>query len=95
MSKNDNMSHLEKRVTYYVSRNNVLTWLAAILMMSSVGLRIAYFCGKGADATTMWLQIVLPTAACLIYALLILLDGREHFYRTAAPVTWMAAPPPL
>ena len=68
----------------------MLTWLAAILMIGSVGLRIAYFCGKGADATTMWLQIVLPTAACLIYALLILLDGREHFYRTATPVMLMA-----
>ena len=80
---------MEKRVTYFVSRKNVLTWLAAILMAGSVGLRIAYFCGKGADATTMWLQIVLPTVACLIFALQVLLDGKEHFYRTAAPVSMM------
>ena len=80
---------MEKRVTYYVSRKNLLTWMAAILMVGSVGLRIASVCGKGADTTTMWFQVVLPTAACLIFALQILLDGQEHFYRTAAPVTLM------
>ena len=81
---------MEKRTTYFVSRKCVLTWLAALLMIGSAGLRIAYFCGKGADATTMWLQIVLPVAACLILALQILLDGKEHFYRTAVPVFLMA-----
>ena len=82
--------YMEKRVTYFVSRKNWLTWMAAILMVGSVGLRIAYYCGKGADTTTMWLQIVLPTVACLLFALQILLDGQEHFYRTATPVTLMA-----
>ena len=82
---------MEKRATYYVSRKNVLTWMAAILMLGSAGLRIAYFCGKGADATTMWLQLVLPVVAGLIFALQIMLDGKEHFYRTAVPVFLMAA----
>ena len=77
---------MEKRVTHYVSRKNPLVWLAAILMLGSAGLRIAYFCGKGADATTMWLQMILPVAAGLIYCCIILLDGREHFYRTLIPV---------
>ncbi len=81
---------MEKRVTYYVSRKNILTWLAAILMLGSAGLRIAYFCGKGADATTVWLQIVLPVAACVFYGWILLLDGREHFYRTAIPVAMLA-----
>ena len=82
---------MEKRTTYLVSRKNVLTWLAALLMLGSAGLRIAYFCGKGADATTMWLQSVLPALAVLIFALQILLDGKEHFYRTAVPVFLMVA----
>ena len=77
---------MEKRMSYFVSRKNVLTWLAAILMVGSAGLRIAYYCGKGADARTMWLLIVLPVIASLIFALIVLLDGREHFYRTA--VRW-------
>ena len=85
-----NYLHMEKKRTYYVSRKHILTWLAALLMVGSVGLRIAYYCGKGADTATMWLQIVLPVAAGLIFALQILLDGQEHFYRTAAPVTMMA-----
>lgn len=81
---------MEKRVTYYVSRKNALTWLAAILMLGSAGLRIAYFCGKGADTTTVWLQIVLPVAASLLYGWILLLDGQEHFYRTAIPVAMLA-----
>ena len=81
---------MEKRTTYHVSRKNMLTWLAAILMIGSVGLRIAYFCGKGAEATTVWLQLVLPAAAASIFALQLLLDGKEHFYRTATPVLMMA-----
>ena len=79
-----------KRITYYVSRKNLLTWLAAILMIASAGLRIAYYCEKGADTTTMWFLILLPVAASLIYAATLLLDGQEHFYRTAVPVALMA-----
>ena len=73
-SKVDILGTMGKRVTHYVSRKNPLVWLAAILMLGSVGLRIAYFCGKGADATTMWLQLILPVAASLIYCCCILLD---------------------
>lgn len=81
---------MEKRNTYFVSRKHPLTWLAALFMLASVGLRIADFCEKGADATTMWLQLILPTAACLIFVLQILLDGKEHFYRTLFPVILVA-----
>lgn len=77
---------MEKRANYYVSGKNPLIWLAALLLVCSAGFRIAYFCEKGADTTTMWFQIVLPVAATLLYAAIILLDGKEHFYRTAAPV---------
>ena len=76
---------MRKRTTYFVSRKNVLTWIAAIMMIGSVGLRIADFCGKGADAKTMWLLCVLPVAAALIYVLVLLLDSKEHFYRTLVP----------
>jgi len=81
---------MEKRVTHYVSRKNPLVWLAAVLMLGSAGLRIAYFCGKGTDATTMWLQIVLPVAASLIYCCIVLLDGKEHFYRSLIPIAMFA-----
>ena len=82
---------MEKRITCYVSHKNPLTWIAFLLMMGSAGLRIAYWvCGKGTDATTMWLLMILPAAACLIYGGILLLCGREHFYRTTIPVVMMA-----
>ena len=77
---------MNKRANYYVSGKNPLIWIAALLLVCSAGFRIAYFCEKGADTTTVWFQIILPVAATLIYAAIILLDGKEHFYRTAAPV---------
>ena len=78
---------MEKRMTYFVSRKNVLTWIAAIMMIGSAGLRIAGYCGKGADTTTVWWLCVLPAAAGLIYVLNLLLDGQEHFYRTL--ISWI------
>ena len=76
---------MKKRNTYFVSRKNVLTWIAAIMMIGSAGLRIAGYCGKGAGTTTVWWLCILPVAACLIYALTLLLDSKEHFYRTLIP----------
>ena len=81
---------MEKRVSYYVSRKSLLVWLSALVMMASAVLRIAYSCGKGADAATVWFQIVLPVAACLIFVLMILLGGQERFYRTAIPAFLLA-----
>jgi len=76
---------MKKRNTYFVSNKNVLAWVAAIFMLGSVGLRIASYCGKGADTTTIWWLCVLPVAAGLIYVLNLLLDSKDHFYRTLIP----------
>ena len=81
---------MEKRVSYYVSRKSLLVWLSAWIMTASAVLRIAYSCGKGADASTVWFQIVLPVAACLIFVLIVLLSGQERFYRTAIPAFMLA-----
>ena len=81
---------MEKRVSYYVSRKSFLVWLSALVMTASAALRIAYSCGKGADASTVWFQIVLPVAACLIFVLMILLGGEERFYRMAIPAFMLA-----
>ena len=42
------------------------------------------------DTLEVWSQIVLPTAASLLYVLIALIWGKEMFYKTAIPV-WMAA----
>ena len=80
---------MEKRVHFYVSRKNVLTWLMALCLVGSAVARIVFPCLKGSEEQlNVWSQIVLPAAATLLYVLIVLLDGRERFYRTAIPV-WM------
>lgn len=76
---------MEKRINYFVSRKNLLTWLMALCMVCSAVARVLFVDVKGVD---MWSQILLPMAAALLYAINCLLDGKEHFYRTAIPV-WM------
>ena len=78
------VSVMEKRTNYYVSGKNVLTWLVALCMVCSAVARVLVGV-KGAD---LWCQIVLPIAAALLYAIIALFDGKEHFYRTAFPI-WM------
>ena len=80
---------MKNRTHLYVSRKNVLTWLMALCMVASAVARIAFSGLKGSgDSLTVWSQIVLPIAATTLYALITLLNGKEHFYRTAVPV-WM------
>jgi len=39
----------------------------------------------------MWMGLILPLAACLLYAVTVLFDGKEHLYRTALPFAAMCA----
>lgn len=80
---------MEKRNHLYVSRKNLLTWLMAVCMVGSAVARIALPGVKGTgEAQNVWSQILLPVAATLLYALIVLLDGKERFYKTAIPI-WM------
>ena len=82
---------MERRIHFYVSNRNVLTWLMALCMVCSAVARIALSGVKGAgDPLYVWSQIVLPVAAAVLYVLIVLLNGREMFYKTAIPV-WMVA----
>ena len=76
---------MNRKPHFYVSRKNVLTWLMALCMVCSAVARIFDIGGKGPD---LWSQIVLPVAACLLYAFIAVASGKEHFYKTAIPV-WM------
>jgi len=83
---------MEKRITYFVSRKNLLTWLATILLACSVAARIAYFCGeKGAEDATVWMGLLLPAAACVLYGLAIHLGGKERVYRSVIPFAMYCA----
>ncbi|MBQ9148718.1 MAG: hypothetical protein IJX69_04035 [Oscillospiraceae bacterium] len=82
---------MERRVHFFVSRKNVLTWLMALCLVCSAVARIALPGVKGTgDTLYVWSQIVLPIAATLLYVLIVLCSGKEMFYKTAIPV-WMIA----
>ncbi len=82
---------MEKRTHLYVSRKNVLTWLMALCMVCSAVARIVILGGKGTESSLdVWSQIVLPVAASVLYVLIVLLGGKELFYKTAIPV-WMVS----
>ena len=76
---------MEKKTHFYVSVKNSFVWLVAICMVCSAVARVLFVGVKGPD---VWSQILLPIAAALLYGLLCLLFGKEHFYKTAIPV-WM------
>ncbi len=79
---------MEKRIHLYVSRKNVLTWLMALCLIGSAVARIVIFSGMEGAGT--WSQIVLPVAAAVLYVYIVLVCGKEMFYKTAIPVAIMA-----
>ena len=80
---------MENKTRFYVSRKNALTWLMALCLVGSAVARIVFPGLKGTGETPeVWSQIVLPVAATLLYVLIVLLNGKEMFYKTAIPV-WM------
>ena len=82
---------MEKKIHLYVSRNNLFTWLMAVCMVYSAVARIVVFgFTRHAGTVGLWGQIVLPEAATLLYLAIVLIDGKECFYRTAIPVCLMS-----
>ena len=80
---------MERRVHFYVSRKNVLTWLMALCLVGSAVARIVITGVKGIGySQEVWSQIVLPVAAPLLFVLIALINGKEMFYKTAIPV-WL------
>ncbi len=80
---------MKNRTPYYVSHKNGLTWLMVLCMVCSAVARIVFIGMKGTvESQQVWSQIVLPIAAALLYAAIVLFSGREHFYKSAISV-WM------
>ena len=75
-------------MSLYVSRKSVLTWLMALCLVSSAVARVVIY--SGMEGVGVWSQIVLPIAATLLYVLIVLLNGKEMFYKTAISVWLMA-----
>ena len=82
---------MKNRISFYISRKNWLTWVMAFFLTASAVARITLACMKGAgDRGSIWGLVVLPVAACLLYVLISLINGRERFYKTGIPVLLMA-----
>ena len=82
---------MEKRKHFYVSNKNVLTWLMALCLTASAVARIVFACMKGTEeAENVWCLVVLPVAATMLYVLITLIGGKEHFHKTAIPI-WILA----
>ena len=77
---------MKTKTSYYVSPKNGFVWLMALCLVGSAVTRFLFSPGlKGAG---FWGQILLPAAAALLFALIALFNGKEHFYKTALPI-WM------
>jgi len=75
---------MKEKTRFYVSPKNAITWLVALCMVCSAVARIFV----GVKGTDTWSQIVLPVVAAVLYALIVLLSGKEQFYKSAIPV-WL------
>ena len=81
---------MERRISLYVSKKNVITWLAAIFILASAVVRIVLECTLATPSANPWGQVVLPIAATVLYLLVALVWGKEMFYKTAIAV-WLIA----
>lgn len=77
-----------KRSVYYLPAFNLPVILAAVMMLCSAGLRIAWWCSGDLSAYLAWTQGALPVTACLIAIPIIFRDGKTRLFRTAVPV-WL------
>ena len=76
----------KERAAYSVSRKSPLMWLALLLMLCSVAIRILAFriCAE-IPGQSVLLVVVLPVLACIWYIGSLLISGPARFYRTAVP----------
>ena len=78
---------MKNREHIYISLKNVLIWIMLLCMVGSVVTRFMF---PGEKGIGVWDQIVLPVAACLLFALVSILNGKERYYKTALAV-WLYA----
>lgn len=80
---------MKRNVHFYVSPKNGFVWLMALCLTASALARI-YLYNAAASTGSVWLYLVLPVAATVLYVLITLLQGQEQFYKTAIPVWGLA-----
>lgn len=73
-----------KRVHLYVERRHPCVWLMVLSMAASAVVQWVCYSGGG-----LWLGLILPVTAAVLFALIGVLSADEMLYRTAVPV-WIA-----
>ncbi len=79
---------MKRKVSYFVSRKNPLTWLSAVLgLCAGAGYIASVIYGKGVEVTgaALWFRVILPVASALLFAIALLVRGKERVYRAAVP----------
>lgn len=80
---------MKQRTAYWIPTINVLVILAVLCMLGSAVVRIVFYAGETQiPGSILAFQILLPLAANVLFALLLLTSGRDQVYRTAVPV-WL------
>ena len=66
---------MERKPHFYVSVKNFFTWVMVLCMVGSVVTRFIF---PGEKGIGVWDQIVLPVAACVLFALITVFNGKER-----------------
>lgn len=75
---------MEKRIHLYVIPNSLPVLVTLVFLCASVPARLLLCQDRSSDA--FFSQLLLPSAAALLFAAILLFDGKECFYKTAIPV---------
>ncbi len=72
---------MDQRINYYVSKKNLFTWLSAVAVLASIVIRLV-FADIYSESGQIWLLVILPVFAGVLFLIQMLVFGDEHFYST-------------
>ena len=75
---------MKKREHLYIDKKHPAVWSAGLLLLASAVTRIIVF--SEIEAVAVWRQIVWPSFAAVLFALIAILAGKEMLYKTAIPI---------
>ena len=80
---------MKKRNVISIPATNALVVLSALCAACSAVVRIVWACREDAiSRPTLWLQVYLPIAAALWFALMLFTSAKDRLYRTSVPL-WL------
>lgn len=75
---------MKRKATYYISRKNAFTWIAAVLALAAgIGFILNVACGKSITAGYLIFRCILPVLAVVHFIVTVLVHGETRTYRLA------------